>query len=304
MKKTKTRQLSLILVCLLLLEPFGSRVFHHEHQHHLKKKSKSYKRISPVKLEFRPNSNKWDIPKHSQPKELSFTPKIVTKQKGKKLRKLLEQENILRLAQSIKSQAKKHKLKIKRVYLGQKAKSKFKDSSLERDLSNLLSKKSLKGRMRKLKKRIKKASKRSHKRKQKLNVKHQEIQINQINQNSVPYNRNLVSMGGGSSKKSKPDEMGFNFMPGFSGMPFPPFMMNGPHFHPPLNVTVNTLPHKNRRAEQDASTIQQDNLREDQNFLGPILEHLHNLDKKLKDAKDDTNVVLEDKYQRVLSGFV
>ena len=26
--------------------------------------------------------------------------------------------------------------------------------------------------------------------------------------------------------------------------PFPPFMMNGPHFHPPIDITVNSLEHQ------------------------------------------------------------
>ena len=40
----------------------------------------------------------------------------------------------------------------------------------------------------------------------------------------------------------------FHFSPNFAGMPFPPFLLNGPHFHPPINVTINTLPHPNARA--------------------------------------------------------
>lgn len=40
----------------------------------------------------------------------------------------------------------------------------------------------------------------------------------------------------------------FNFAPGFAGMPFPPFLMNGPHYHAPMSVNVNSLPFNNPRA--------------------------------------------------------
>lgn len=31
-------------------------------------------------------------------------------------------------------------------------------------------------------------------------------------------------------------------------MPYPPFLLNGPHFHPPMNIQINTLPFPNPRA--------------------------------------------------------
>ena len=50
--------------------------------------------------------------------------------------------------------------------------------------------------------------------------------------------------------------MKFNFLPGFAGMPFPPFMMNGPHFHPPIDVTVNSIPNPNPKADLNPFEIE------------------------------------------------
>lgn len=62
------------------------------------------------------------------------------------------------------------------------------------------------------------------------------------------------------AKKDKSEEnnnnMKFNFMPGFAGMPFPPFMMNGPHFHPPIDVTVNSIPNPNPKADLNPFEIE------------------------------------------------
>ena len=59
--------------------------------------------------------------------------------------------------------------------------------------------------------------------------------------------------GGGNNMK-------FNFLPGFAGMPFPPFMMNGPHFHPPIDVTVNSIPNPNPKADLNPFEIEKQNL--------------------------------------------
>ena len=41
----------------------------------------------------------------------------------------------------------------------------------------------------------------------------------------------------------------FDYAPNFAGMPFPPFLMNGPHYHAPMNIKINSLPFPNPRAE-------------------------------------------------------
>lgn len=39
-------------------------------------------------------------------------------------------------------------------------------------------------------------------------------------------------------------------------MPFPPMVMNGPHFHPPMNITINQLPNMNPRSEKNPLELQ------------------------------------------------
>ncbi len=48
----------------------------------------------------------------------------------------------------------------------------------------------------------------------------------------------------------------FKYAPGFAGMPFPPFMMNGPHFHPPYNITLNALPTQNWKLLDDKASLE------------------------------------------------
>ena len=203
----------------------------------------------------------------------------------------------MELAKSIRKEAKKHNLKIKRVFLGNKVQRKMKNNHLAEDLSTLLSAKSIKSRMRKLKQNIKKAS---HKKLPKLkkNI--------SLSSSAEELNRQLASSmpSSSSSKKKGDDEMAFNFMPGFAGMPFPPFMMNGPHYHPPLNVTVNALPNPNFRAQEHPSALEENNLQEDQKELVPILDMLNSIKQQLHETASDTNIDLQGKYQQVLNGFV
>lgn len=49
--------------------------------------------------------------------------------------------------------------------------------------------------------------------------------------------------------KKEEDQNNFNFAPGFAGMPFPPFLLNGPHYHAPMNVNVNVPPKANIRGD-------------------------------------------------------
>lgn len=72
--------------------------------------------------------------------------------------------------------------------------------------------------------------------------------------------------------------MKFNFLPGFAGMPFPPFMMNGPHYHPPINVTVNSIPNPNAKADLNPFEIERTNLNQQIGELGDIKSKLMSLD--------------------------
>ena len=329
MKQTLVRRLSIILIFILLTEPFGSRILNQQEislQNNSQKtnqsKSNSSKLIpnisspqdrelrqkmpkfEPIEVEFRPVKSNWIMTKSNTPDNHYFLPTDIIKGKhNKKLRNLQKKEDLMMLASSIKKEAKKHNLKIKRVYLGNKVKKRMHNMKLEKDLSSLLSTKSLKSRMRKLRQKIKKSSKKLYKRKKSSFSLDKNLQFSDA---ALEINRNLMSSSSSSSssKKKGDDEMAFNFMPGYAGMPFPPFMMNGPHFHPPLNVTVNALPNPNPRSQDHPSALQEENLQEDQNELEPILDKLNSIKQELGETASDTNVDLQGKYQQVLNGFM
>ena len=67
-------------------------------------------------------------------------------------------------------------------------------------------------------------------------------------------------------------------MPGFAGMPFPPFMMKGPHFHPPVDVTVNSIPNPNPKADLNPFEIEKENLKSQINQLADVKSKLLSLD--------------------------
>jgi DNA polymerase III alpha subunit (gram-positive type) len=306
MKELLKKRLCLLLLLTLLMEPLGSTIHHRKSKHYTKSKSHSKHRNTKrqnssrsIQLEFRPQETTNKKSKKSRTETFKLN-KFASKN-NRKLKQLLKEENLVRLAQKIQNQAKKKHLKIKRVLLGKEVKSKLNDKRLEKKLSKLLSKKSLKSKMKSLKKRIKKASLQKHKRKKKRSLKKNknQPQIQPINMT----NRNLVGMpsSSSSSKKGKDDEMGFNFMPGFSGMPFPPFMMNGPHFHPPLNMTVNALPYPNLRTAIPPSVIAEKNFKEDQDMMAPILDKIKELSKKIQSASNETNINLESKLQTMIT---
>ena len=229
--------------------------------------------------------------------------------KNKKLRKLSKQHLLGKMVQRIRAKAQKKHLKIKRVLLGEQVKHLFKDSKMAKQISKFLGMKNLKGHIRKLEKRIK-----SEKRKLKSSANHKANQqkLSRGAVSSQPINpkkhRGLAgmpssssSMSGGASAGGKSDNlMKFNFLPGFAGMPFPPFMMNGPHFHPPLNVTVNSLPNPNPRAELDPKEIEQENVKTQLKALNPIDDKLNHVLREIASISKESSVNLEDKYQRVL----
>ena len=82
----------------------------------------------------------------------------------------------------------------------------------------------------------------------------------------------------------------FDFAPGFAGMPFPPFMMNGPHFHPPMNMTINALPNTNPRTEMDPVGIEIDQLTKVKTDLLELDHHVND-DMGLKSALANLNKI-------------
>lgn len=65
-------------------------------------------------------------------------------------------------------------------------------------------------------------------------------------------------------------KMNFEMAGDMTQMPFPPMVMNGPHFHPPMNVTINQLPSMNPRAENDPLELQAAEYRTQVNGLKEI----------------------------------
>jgi hypothetical protein len=325
MKETPKQIISMMVTLSLLLDPLGSRIFTQQHLHlNLNKPPSSnteqktqisdspqerelmlkQKFIQPIEVEFRPanlNTIKSEV---YRPQSHYFYPNQIPKNIGRELRELNKEENLLQLAKSIRKEAKENKLKIKRVYFGDNVSKSLKEKRLGSKLSNLLSSKSIKSRMRKLRKKIKKAAQNTIKRMNKTKTQTPKTKDNAELQLARKLATSLSgSSSGGSSSKKGDDEMAFNFLPGYAGMPFPPFMMNGPHYHPPLNVTVNALPHPNVRAMEHPSALKEENLLEDQEIVGDIISKLSEVDSLLSSATSDTNVDLQGKYEQVLMNF-
>lgn len=64
------------------------------------------------------------------------------------------------------------------------------------------------------------------------------------------------SRGGGSKGGGESGNMEFQMSGDMSQMPFPPMVMNGPHYHPPMNITINQLPNMNPRTERNPIELQ------------------------------------------------
>ena len=110
-----------------------------------------------------------------------------------------------------------------------------------------------------------------------------------------PERQSKLSAAGGGG-----DMMKFNFLPGFAGMPFPPFMMNGPHFHPPVAVTVNSIPNPNPRSVLNPFEIEQSNLKKQIDELSNVKDSLSMLEAKMNRVDNNIQLSLDDKYNRIL----
>lgn len=229
---------------------------------------------------------------------------------SKKVKKLEQKSRLLDLAKRIQEQTKKNKVKVKNIRLGKKLKKRMGDSHLERHLKNLISKRNLKKiitkNKRDLRKAIKKMKRKNRNKKRKKKNINKQSQIQSTNNPNPTVSRGLVggsSMGGGSSSSSgsggEQDMSKFNFMPGFAGMPFPPFMMNGPHFHPPLNVTVNSLPNQDSRLEMNPYEIEETNLKTQTESMKPLEDQMKEIMNNIRGISGDANVQLNQQYDEI-----
>ena len=225
---------------------------------------------------------------------------------SRRIRKLQNEVILGEMVQGIKRKAKSKHMKIKRVLLGDKVKSKFHEPNLATHLSKLLGMSRLGSHIRRAKRKLRSQKRRAKRRSRKRAAKAKQPVQPKTAAAQSDDTRKLMSMSGsssstGSSKGGDKDNlMKFNFLPGFAGMPFPPFMMNGPHFHPPLNVTVNSLPNPNPRAELDPKEIEEENVKTQLKALTPINERLNHVLREVDSISKETEVNLEDKFQRVV----
>ena len=99
--------------------------------------------------------------------------------------------------------------------------------------------------------------------------------------------RNLADAAAAGSAAATDDHTKFNFDSGFAGMPFPPFMMDGPTFHPPMNIKINAFPFPNPRAESPYEVAQE-------NTKGMIKDYEDMNDKmdQVDEELSDTSMVL------------
>ena len=109
----------------------------------------------------------------------------------------------------------------------------------------------------------------------------------------------MSKLTGGGKADENSNNMKFNFLPGFAGMPFPPFMMNGPHFHPPIDVTVNSIPNPNPKADLNPFEIENANLQTQINSLGDIKTKLFKVESDMNQINQQITDGIQDKYDKI-----
>ena len=112
--------------------------------------------------------------------------------------------------------------------------------------------------------------------------------------------RKLLPSLGAKKEEGGGNNMKFNFLPGFAGMPFPPFMMNGPHFHPPIDVTVNSIPNPNPKADLNPFEIEKANLQTQINNLDDVKSKLMVIDSRMAQLNQNIIDGLDDKYTKLV----
>lgn len=227
-----------------------------------------------------------------------------------KLRLLNREKGLVKMVINIRKQIKKKHVRITNVLVGSKMKTLENGKKLFNKVNRYLNSSKLSRQMKRLNTNIHREKRRIKKHDRKLKKKEAREKKKQANRRklglSAPSSSSSSAGGSSASGSSAGGAAGgdnlmkFNFLPGFAGMPFPPFMMNGPHFHPPLNVTVNSLPNPNPRAELDPKEIEEENVKTQLKALHPIDDKLNHVMREIDSISKESEVNLEDKYQRVL----
>lgn len=247
-------------------------------------------------------------------KEIKDKLSLRAKGVSKELRTLIRERKLIDMVLNIRKNAKKKKLQIKNVMIGKNLKKMESGRKLFKNVQKYLNTPNLKRKLRSILKSIKRARKKAKrlalKKKKKKNLASSKNNISNPNfpsnqprkmpLSAISQMKNKVPGAGGAGAGSG-NLMKFNFLPGFAGMPFPPFMMNGPHFHPPLNVTVNSLPNPNPRAQLNPKEIEEENVKTQLNALHPIADKLDHVLREIDSIGKESSVNLDDKYQRVIN---
>ena len=224
--------------------------------------------------------------------KLADVPSIQTVSVKSSLDKQSKKLKFLKTIQGILSQAKERKLAIKSIQLGSDLKRVFDNQNLETELGKYVNDPHFDQKIAKLEQTVK--------RKQGLKkAKARQLQLRRnLGRKSRKMNEDFGGKSGGAGKGG--NKMNFSFMPGFAGMPFPPLMMRGPNFHPPMNFTVNSIPNPNPRSALNPFEIEQSNLSKQVDSLKGIFGMLKSLTTDLKVIDEDVENKLDEKLQRVL----
>lgn len=222
------------------------------------------------------------------------------------LSKMERKLKFLQIVQGIVQKAKKENLDIKSIKLGSDVMKIFKEKDLKQELGKYVNDPSLDKKVAKLEKEVQNLHRNT------VQAKYPSRRLGLRPGFRVPPPRKLPKKGmmkglggkamggakGGAAGGA--NNMNFQFLPGIAGVPFPPMMMNGPHYHPPISVTVNSIPNPNPRSSLNPFEIEQSNLTKQVQELGKIKGDLSRLNDSLKLIDEDVETNLNDKYQRVL----
>lgn len=217
------------------------------------------------------NINSEEAPQRSAPMDQT----IVV---GKKLSKLEKRLKFMEMVKKILSQSKTKNLKIESIKIGAHIKKIFGIKSISTYLSKLVGDANLDQKIDSLKTKIGEIKQAKVLQKRKLRIR-------------KPIQSEVHSSGRALRKKE--------FVPGFAGMPFPPFMMNGPHFHPPMNITINSIPNPVARGQFNPFELEQLNLSNQLQQMARLKEGLDDLDSTLSVVSAKVKLGMNDKYSRL-----
>lgn len=158
----------------------------------------------------------------------------------------------MKIIASILKKAKERKLQIKSIKLGKNIRSIFENKDISTVLNEYINDPNF------LKK-YNQEMRANNQRKRKL------VQVNRTKQ---VFKMNALR------KQRQLKKMSFEMSGDMTQMPFPPMVMNGPHYHPPMNITINQLPNMNPRSENSPLELQRTEYQGEVKALGIILENL------------------------------